>query len=61
MKQAIEETVAKFGKLAGVINCGGVATAARVSDNMYGNPLVCSSAITSIGRLQELEVNLRAL
>jgi NAD(P)-dependent dehydrogenase (short-subunit alcohol dehydrogenase family) len=31
VKKAIEETVAKFGKLAGVVNCGGVATAARVS------------------------------
>ncbi|KAG2177264.1 hypothetical protein INT43_007921 [Umbelopsis isabellina] len=31
VKKAIEQTVAKFGKLAGVVNCGGVATAARTA------------------------------
>ncbi|CAM0135666.1 hypothetical protein VKS41_005318 [Umbelopsis sp. WA50703] len=31
VKRAIEETITKFGKLAGVINCGGVATAARTA------------------------------
>ncbi|RUO96188.1 hypothetical protein BC936DRAFT_142459 [Jimgerdemannia flammicorona] len=30
VKSAIAATVARFGKLAGVVNCGGVATAAKV-------------------------------
>ncbi|KAI8097475.1 uncharacterized protein BX664DRAFT_326467 [Halteromyces radiatus] len=31
VRDAIQKTIAKFGKLAGVINCGGVATAAKVA------------------------------
>ncbi|SAM06150.1 hypothetical protein [Absidia glauca] len=31
VREAIQKTVEKFGKLAGVINCGGVATAAKVA------------------------------
>jgi hypothetical protein len=42
VKKAIEETIAKFGILAGVVNCGGVATAARVS-NSKCTRVLCSS------------------
>ncbi|RUO96189.1 hypothetical protein BC936DRAFT_142459 [Jimgerdemannia flammicorona] len=31
VKSAIAATVARFGKLAGVVNCGGVATAAKTA------------------------------
>ncbi|KAG2225879.1 hypothetical protein INT45_006575 [Circinella minor] len=31
VKNAIEKTVQKFGKIAGVINCGGVASAAKMA------------------------------
>ncbi|ORZ03128.1 hypothetical protein BCR43DRAFT_466493 [Syncephalastrum racemosum] len=31
VRVALEKTVAKFGRIAGVINCGGVATAAKIA------------------------------
>lgn len=31
IRVALEKTVAKFGRIAGVINCGGVATAAKIA------------------------------
>ncbi|KAF7731715.1 Dehydrogenase [Apophysomyces ossiformis] len=31
VQDALKQTVARFGKIAGVINCGGVATAAKIA------------------------------